>query len=815
MLAGSSQIDRRGSKSRPTPGTNTLRPRPTWSVKENPFVVADKKAKEAISGQSIPGGGVAPGQGQTRKCFRVSSPESPGEGPWECENAACRKTHEGHLPFRHSVLCALHRSSGTDEADHCPLENGATCDPSMEKADEKKMAAVVALHAHHDTVHRHHSAGLHGPRHIAEHLSMAVGHQRRAARSKLAFQSSKSPEFDECDNPDAKCHLPKAKALAVATHLDPISSVQPIAEVDSFQHVEVLLPRGHEEARPGNAKGSQRLDTPPSTQTPVPQTSHTLSQPLRYVGLTKPLGGSAGVQAWLHGRSEKYYQAGSTDEQRQESRHAPLSELSKHGKERNDRREVAPSPRRWLQHNGVSRSDEKNDAQFLQSPKIRQGSPWTRTDVSGKIERRSPPVQVYAGKLRKPVRGSLPDAPEAIGDHSTEEHAEMGRKLHIAIHRDSRHAERDFVNDRKISNVPKARIASPPAWLKTPGKQARDTFSRLRHVETQGHKNFSGRSQEHEAPFEHPNRLVHPSRHHIDSSGQTSGAENDIRISSKDSSTASQGTTKRFQKDSGTWLGRQPGLEVQTQAQPNTKSASPAPQPQRWQEEQNPRTAQTQAMPSYPRTRSVVSDRCVFCEAPTPTPSIGHDLHFPGYNNEAPSPSASIATDHPADTTRMLEMSHEGYRRATMWAQAELDQLCQVVESRAGRRATSDSLTMEDRATASGFTGALATRESLSCGDRASDLELHRPTPIAPPNHDCSWKDRYMALTAEIRLLKAQMTDRLINGEPDTGIAVQDHESRPDEDLGIQGLTIVMHLKGKDDLVINTDLTQDVGEGEE
>ena len=70
-----------------------------------------------------------------------------------------------------------------------------------------------------------------------------------------------------------------------------------------------------------------------------------------------------------------------------------------------------------------------------------------------------------------------------------------------------------------------------------------------------------------------------------------------------------------------------------------------------------------------------------------------------------------------------------------------------------------------------------------------------------------------MALTAEIRLLKAQMTDRLSSGEADTGIAVPDHESRPDEDQGIQGLTIVMHLKGKDDLVINTDLTRDVGEG--
>ena len=66
-----------------------------------------------------------------------------------------------------------------------------------------------------------------------------------------------------------------------------------------------------------------------------------------------------------------------------------------------------------------------------------------------------------------------------------------------------------------------------------------------------------------------------------------------------------------------------------------------------------------------------------------------------------------------------------------------------------------------------------------------------------------------MTLTAEIRLLKAQMTDRRLSSrDVNAAIAVQEHGSRPDEDLGIQGLTIVMHLKGKDDLVINTDLTQ-------
>lgn len=386
VLAGSSQADRRGSKSRPAPENNTLHPRPTWSVKENPFMVADKKAKNAILGQQIPSGGVAPGQGPTCQRIRDPCPESPGEeGPWgceqsprECENAACRKTHEGHRPSRHSVLCTLHRGNEPDGADHGLLESGETCGPSMAKVDKKEMVAAEALHAHHDAVHRHHPAGFHGPRHIAEHLSMAVGHHRRAGRSELAFQSSISRESDDCTKPDGKGLVEKPKAPAVASHLDPVSRVQPIAVVDSFQYVEAPLLHGHDEAPHGSANEGavmsdtgQRLDTPPSTQALVPQTAHSLSQPLEYVELTKPSGCSAGAKAWLHGRSERYTQAGSTEEQRQVSRHAPPSELSEHEKKHSDGWRVAPSPRGWLRDPGVSRFAEKNDALPLQSPKAR------------------------------------------------------------------------------------------------------------------------------------------------------------------------------------------------------------------------------------------------------------------------------------------------------------------------------------------------------------------------------------------------------------------------------------------------------------
>ncbi|KAJ0163318.1 hypothetical protein CTA2_3181 [Colletotrichum tanaceti] len=91
---------------------------------------------------------------------------------------------------------------------------------------------------------------------------------------------------------------------------------------------------------------------------------------------------------------------------------------------------------------------------------------------------------------------------------------------------------------------------------------------------------------------------------------------------------------------------------------------------------------------------------------------------------------------------------------------------------------------------------------------RISAIEVFSPMPIMPPNHTCSWKDRYLNLTAEVRQLKAEILSqgrRMGSEHVDVGVDVGQGE---DYGLGVEGLTIVMHLKGKDDLVINTDLTQ-------
>lgn len=65
--------------------------------------------------------------------------------------------------------------------------------------------------------------------------------------------------------------------------------------------------------------------------------------------------------------------------------------------------------------------------------------------------------------------------------------------------------------------------------------------------------------------------------------------------------------------------------------------------------------------------------------------------------------------------------------------------------------------------------------------------------------HSCHWRDRFMDLSAEVDQLRSELD----TCEPSDTDIEREHEC---EDAGIDGLTVVVHLKGRDDLVINTDL---------
>lgn len=90
------------------------------------------------------------------------------------------------------------------------------------------------------------------------------------------------------------------------------------------------------------------------------------------------------------------------------------------------------------------------------------------------------------------------------------------------------------------------------------------------------------------------------------------------------------------------------------------------------------------------------------------------------------------------------------------------------------------------------------------------------PVNESPARHSCGWKDRFMDLSAEVDHLRTELashagTSSDTNTDTNTarGIATQTtprQSKQNDSDTGIEGITIVIHLRGKDDLVINTDL---------
>ncbi|KAK8049271.1 hypothetical protein PG994_011001 [Apiospora phragmitis] len=261
------------------------------------------------------------------------------------------------------------------------------------------------------------------------------------------------------------------------------------------------------------------------------------------------------------------------------------------------------------------------------------------------------------------------------------------------------------------------------------------------------------------------------------------------------------------------------------------KSSAARPKHNHFQEGAPPLKPKSSSLDEH---QSDYTEGCIFCEVPSPTPPM---RGLQKQKTDAFSPLKTSSNNMLGKANLTTDSVESNDLRASLCAQEEeIGQLLAETRYSSNRQRT-----VETRATASGFTSTPLQRRQVSFQDeeeapqvknsasnyengsddafsfssKASNLEIHRPTPIAPPNHDCGWKDRYMTLTSEIRQLKAEMSTRVSFHEADADLARDQGSQQQDEDLGIQGLTIVMHLRGKDDLVINTDLTQEAEEVEE
>ncbi|WQF76421.1 hypothetical protein CDEST_01435 [Colletotrichum destructivum] len=203
---------------------------------------------------------------------------------------------------------------------------------------------------------------------------------------------------------------------------------------------------------------------------------------------------------------------------------------------------------------------------------------------------------------------------------------------------------------------------------------------------------------------------------------------------------------------------------------------------------------------------------CLTCPRETPSSSpLLDDLatHTPDIPTRLSGAEREGQDDqlHNSEQKRLKEIgassSQRSSSRISTMTKVESTTVTHVYQVNEPVYSTSESLTAKENIVGS----AEQAGKELS-RSHTSAIEVFSPMPIMPPNHTCSWKDRYLNLTAEVRQLKAEILsqERRKSSElVDVGVDVGQGE---DYGLGVEGLTIVMHLKGKDDLIINTDLTQ-------
>ncbi|OTA80057.1 hypothetical protein M434DRAFT_38162 [Hypoxylon sp. CO27-5] len=322
------------------------------------------------------------------------------------------------------------------------------------------------------------------------------------------------------------------------------------------------------------------------------------------------------------------------------------------------------------------------------------------------------------------------------------------------------------------SLIPKGRVLSPPPWLKRPSKEAGDARSRLRHVINKSHGYAQeSRTTSLKEKARYPRTPVYTSEFVRGSFSMPINSCQDLmRTSAPSPLTASHITQHQ--------------------------------RPEPWLDHSSEHI--------HSRTSHKSSIHAIG------TPSTSHREYSPTVDQKASS--------HHGRRSSHLQVENANFSRSAYLSPSSARSLTHSrptvegfdhVPSSAIRENASSSIGRISHSPLQPRRILINIDESTTSESHTSmiapELEIHRPTPIVPPNHDCSWKDRYMALAAEIRLLKAELSTRASLAIRDVDYTGEGGEGavNDDDDLGIEGVTIIMHLRGRDDLVINTDLTRD------
>ncbi|KAL7626718.1 hypothetical protein AAE478_003492 [Parahypoxylon ruwenzoriense] len=708
---------------------------PTPPVRRNPFTIAERTGtttephttkKLAIQRSQY--------QGRPHRLTGSSGSESYGDTQVECDDPMCRATHDGHYPYRHSIACALHRSE--------EVENSTSSSKGVRTSDVISTTRSLKSESIKDPspapdgmAHLHHSFSFHDHYHIVEHPAARPDHRFHEVYTEHTGVSPGHDKFTFSPGLTTKAEVRSSE------YLNPLTSVEPVAKIDSFQHDrEVVLSHPEDDKYPQRARNTEQVAAEPLPKVNRFPRGNNLTDPgksVRHAKATKP----------------------------------PSAIREEDGVEHSDLNQSSETDTATSQSRGPKSIEFKHDSN------------------SGR-------------RHEEPSYASF-------DNHPVNEHEAIDREPRPAI------AEVPVSGAQCRESIPKGHVLSPPSWLRTPSKEAGDAKSRLRHVNTKRHTYLPNISENslREKESKHPTNQTHRSELVGDSFDEFAGSSYDLlRISAPSPSTA--------------W-------HVTQHQKPESRVDH---QPEHVQSRRTYGSSSTHVVEASPDEVHLHSPAGNQPASPPhgrpPTHLQARDVKYPGNKFLSPSSAHSAAS-----------RSHHSSEQRTSRDHSSLQKQPPDISNYPGTESSSfqtdansareDAHSVASTATTSRIsprqTSTRAPRETLLDTDdsaasrsrtpippppgRPPDMEVHRPSPIAPPNHDCGWRDRYLALAAEARLLKAELSTRASLRGPDLVDAerVGDADG-DDDDLGIRGVTIVVHRRGRDDIVINTDLAPDSSE---
>lgn len=696
----------------------------TQSVRHNPFIIADKATEGLTSKSCIAEQPIA----QRSRCsvssqwYADGSDHEASNTHSECDNPMCRATHDGHYPYRHSIVCALHRSEASG-----PIS--ITRSPDSQSPKGKSVSPG-------STVHRHHRSSFHDHHRIVEHLTSETSHEIHKHYTKPLEEL-----IEERISPTSSSRLVTKLGAQPHQHHRPFTLVEPLTRADSLRVDQRVV--SSDRFQHGKHSRPPR-DVEHDPETPVPNVYQSEEQSYH----AEP------PQRILSAKPIDYY-------------------------------------------NTTCKRDElENSGHVRQSPRT--------YSVTGQRRR----FNHVEPKL-------IPHDQRHQNDHTMGNHT--GRGHNATKRQPSPRIPKGIVDDvtHSKSPIPRGCVLSPPPWLKAPSKEAGDARSRLRPVNAKNlgsSSNFRVTEKRGKSPRGLARRSIRESIEKLGISSNTF-----LRIAAPSPRTAWHVTQHQrpesWMDDSSEHAHSRTSYKVSTEPMGTSPVSPYEDSPVR----NHQRPSRNKCPPAHLQDEDVRYSRNAFLRPLSARSAVLHSRQ----SIEQPNRTYRFAQAQHENETSHQETRSSNYQISTH-AVRDYDQSPSSTLTRFSCSPLQPRRILLD--VGQGATSARATpileaesRESASVLDEASDYEIHRPNPIAPPNHDCGWKDRYLALTAEIRLLKAELSTRASLLGTDVDYTGQGHGQgqeperlvTDDDDLGIQGVTIIMRLRGRDDLIINTDLTRD------